>query len=139
MMELEPLLTRMIRNLADRVTGPLQFRLILQPAMALFFAVRDGVKDAREGSAPYFWRLFTQPERWREWLRIGWKSIGKVFLMAVAIDAIYQFIELRWFYPGEALVVAFILACIPYLLIRGPVNRIVQARKQRAAGLRRAA
>ena len=138
MMELDPL-TRMIENLANRVTGPLQFRLILQPAMALFFAFRDGIRDARQGTPPYFWRLFTQPERWREWLRSGWKSIGRVFLLAVIIDAIYQFIELRWFYPGEALVVAFVLACIPYLLICGPVNRIVRARLQRARGLRRAA
>ena len=50
----------------------------------------------------------------------------KVFIMAVLIDAVYQYIELSWFYPGEALIVAFILAFIPYLLIRGPVNRIAR-------------
>jgi hypothetical protein len=36
----------------------------------------------------------------------------------------YQFIVLRWFYPGEALITAFVLAFVLCLLIRGPVNRI---------------
>jgi hypothetical protein len=29
----------------------------------------------------------------------------------------------RWIYVGEALVVAAILAVIPHLFIRGPINR----------------
>jgi hypothetical protein len=43
------------------------------------------------------------------------------------------FIVLRWFYPGEALIVAFILACVPYLLLRGPVNRMGRRWQRRAA------
>jgi hypothetical protein len=48
----------------------------------------------------------------------------RVALLALWIDAIYQIIASQWFYPGEALLVAFPLAFVPYLLIRGPVNRI---------------
>ena len=47
---------------------------------------------------------------------------------AIVIDVVYQFIVFRWFYPGEALVVAFVLAIVPYLLVRGPVNRIARNR-----------
>jgi hypothetical protein len=54
------------------------------------------------------------------------EGVAKVFVMAVVIDVVYQYIVFRWFYPGEALFVAFILAFVPYLLIRGPVNRIVR-------------
>jgi hypothetical protein len=46
--------------------------------------------------------------------------------MAVTIDIIYQIINLRWFYPTEAVIVAVVLAFVPYLLIRGPVGRIVR-------------
>ena len=46
--------------------------------------------------------------------------------MAIVIDGIYQFIVCRWFYPGEAIITALILAFVPYLLIRGPVNRIAR-------------
>jgi hypothetical protein len=42
------------------------------------------------------------------------------------LDAVYQYIALRWFYPGEAVLVAIILAIIPYLLVRGPVDRIAR-------------
>ena len=37
---------------------------------------------------------------------------------------IYEFITVRWFYPGEAVVVALVLAIVPYLMLRGLVNRL---------------
>jgi hypothetical protein len=52
--------------------------------------------------------------------------VAKVFIMAVVIDFIYQLIVFRWFYPGQAVIVAVVLAIVPFLLIRGPVNRIVR-------------
>ena len=116
--------TRVMENLVGRVHGPMSFRLILQPLMAAFFAFRDGRKDAQEGRAPYFWALFTRPEHRRELFREGWKSVGKIFIIALVLDAVYQYITVRWFYPGEALVTAAVLALVPYLALRGPVNRL---------------
>jgi hypothetical protein len=121
---------RVGEQLVARVTGPMKFRLVLQPAMAIFFAVRGGLKDAREGQPAYFWGLFTDPAERKAALKDGWKSVGKVFILAIVLDAIYQFIALRWFYPGEAVVVAIILAIIPYLLVRGPVNRIARRNRK---------
>ena len=123
---MEDLFTRLWENLIGRIGGPMSFRLILQPAMAIFFAVRDGLKDARTGRPAYFWSLFTEPAHRREFLHEGWKAVARVFIFALLMDAVYQFIVLRWFYPGEALIVAFILAFLPYLAIRGPVNRIAR-------------
>ena len=51
--------------------------------------------------------------------------VARVFVFAVVMDAIYQYIVLRWF-TGEALNVAFILTFLPYLLLRGLVNRIAR-------------
>ena len=59
-------------------------------------------------------------------LRNGWKSVGKIFIVALVLDAIYQFVTVKWFYPGEALVVALVLAIVPYLLLRGPINRLIR-------------
>jgi len=126
---MDELLTRVFENLIGRVGGPLSFRLLLQPAMAILFAIRDGRKDAREGRVPYFWAIFTQPLHRQELLHEGWKAVGKVFVIATVIDLVYQLIALRWIYPGEALLVAFLLACIPYLFIRGPVNRLVRQKQ----------
>jgi len=121
---MEDIVTRFFEHLVGRVHGPMDFRLILQPLMAVIFAIRDGRKDAREGRVPYFWSLFTEPQHRSEQLRNGWKSVGKIFIFAIILDAIYQFIVVRWFYPGEAVAVALILAIIPYVLLRGPANRL---------------
>jgi hypothetical protein len=117
---------RGIEHLIDRVTGPLHFRLLLQPLMAVIYGVVDGLKDARTDKAPYFWALFTSPLHRQEIVKDGWKSIGKVFMLAVVLDVAYQIVELHFVYPGEAIIVAVVLAILPYLLIRGPVTRIAR-------------
>ena len=120
---MEELLTRVWTDLVGRVSGPLSFRLFLQPAMAIFFGVRDGLKDAREGRPAYFWAVFTDPAHRRELLREGWKSVAKVFVLALVLDTVYQVIVFRWVYVLEALIMATVLALVPYLSVRGPVNR----------------
>jgi hypothetical protein len=136
---MDPIVTRIAHNMVERVTGPMKFRLLLQPAMATFFAIRGGLQDAKECKPPYFWGLFTDKGERESMLKDGWKSIGKVFILAIVLDVVYQLIEHRWtVYPGEAILVAIILAIVPYLLIRGPVNRIVCEKrkvvKERLAG-----
>ena len=121
---MDEIVTRFFENLVGRVHGPMNFRLLLQPLMAVLFAIRDGRKDGREGRLPYFWALFSERGHRRDLLRHGWKSVGKIFIAALIIDAIYQFITVRWFYPGEAVVTAVMLAIIPYLMLRGLANRL---------------
>jgi hypothetical protein len=126
---MEHLLTRIWENLGLRISGPLKLRLVLQPAMAFFFAIRSGLRDARDGKPAYFWALFTDVGERRAMLRDGWKSVGRLFIFAMVVDVIYQYIVQRWVYPGEAVLVAMILAIVPYLIVRGPVNRIARRRR----------
>ena len=42
------------------------------------------------------------------------------------MDAIYQIIVLKRFYPAEAVIVALLFAFVPYVIIRGPVARIAR-------------
>jgi hypothetical protein len=53
------------------------------------------------------------------------QDLGKLFLVAVALDVIYQIIALRWFYPVQTLIVVLMVALIPYVVVRGLTNRIV--------------
>lgn len=124
---MDELLARVWENLAGRFGGPMSFRLVLQPAVAGILAVRAGLQDARTGRPPYDWAVLTDPLHRRDLLREGWKAIAKVFVMAVIIDVVYQLMVLGRIYPFEALLMAFLLACVPYLLIRGPVNRLMRA------------
>jgi hypothetical protein len=118
------MLTRIADNMVSRVTGPMKFRLVLQPLMAAFFAVRAGLKDARTGRPPYFWSMLTNKGHREAMIKDGWKSVGKIFILALVLDVIYQLIEIHFVYPGEALIVAFVLAIVPYLILRGIVTRI---------------
>lgn len=117
---------RIVENMTDRVSGPLKFRLLVQPVMAVIFAIRSGLLDAKSGKPPYFWALATSPEHRGDMLKDGWKSVGKVFLLALILDVVYQIIVQRFVYPGEAIVVALALAILPYLLVRGLVTRIAR-------------
>ena len=124
---MEDVWTRFITDLTGRLTGPLTIRLFLQPAVAAFLAVRDGLKDARAGRPPHFWRMVTGPSDARK--RRAKETLGAVatvFIMAVVVDGLYQIRVLRWFYPVEAMVTAVILAIVPYLALRGTVNRIAR-------------
>jgi hypothetical protein len=120
--------TRVGEQLMARVSGPMHFRLVLQPGMAAVFAVISGLKDARMGKPPYFWTLITHPAQDKEMLKEGWKSIGRVFILALVLDAIYQGIVLHFFYAGEAIIVAIILAIVPYIILRGIVTRLARKR-----------
>ena len=102
----------------------MNLRLLVQPLAAAVFAVRAGLRDAREGRPPFFWALAYNPGHRRVMLREGWKDIAKVFVAALVLDVAYQVIRLNTVYPGEAIVVAFLLAVVPYLLLRAPVTRL---------------
>ncbi|MFZ0711284.1 MAG: hypothetical protein WAM53_14695 [Terrimicrobiaceae bacterium] len=52
---------------------------------------------------------------------------SSVFVFALILDVICQFVVFRWVYPGETLLVATVLGNVPYLLVRGPVNRIASS------------
>jgi len=123
------MILRGLTNLAVRVGGPMTFRIILQPLMASIFAFRDGLKDARENRPPYLWTLITDPSQRTGLLHQGWKSVGRVFILAIVMDVIYQLIVVGWIYPLEMIAIAILLAVVPYLLIRGPINRLVRSRQ----------
>lgn len=123
---MEEFWTRIYEHLMDRATGPMKFRILMQPAIAIFFATRDGLRDARNGHLPYFWSLLVDKEHRGQELHDGWKGIGKVFVIALVLDVVYQLFVQKTLYPGEMLIVAFFLAIVPYVLLRGLVTRIAR-------------
>ena len=123
---------RITGDLIARISGPMKFRLVLQPLMAVIFAIRAGRADAAAGRPPYFWSLLSNPATRTAMLKDGWKSVGKVFVLAFVLDAVYQIVVSRFVYPGEAFMAASMLALVPYLVVRGLVTRL--ARRTREHG-----
>lgn len=130
-MPMHDFFTRVWTDLIGRVEGPMKFRLVLQPLMACLLGIRAGVRDAREGKLPFLWVLMFHPECRRDTLRQAWKDTSKILALAVILDVVYQIGVLRMVYPGEAIIVAVILAVIPYSLLRPVINRLVRRRQVR--------
>jgi len=114
---------RIWRNLVDRPSGPMSFRFILQPSMAAIAAIYDGLKDARRNRTPYFSTILWNPQKRVGRLREGLNAIARIMLLCIAMDAIYQVLALDTFHPSEAVIVALLLAFLPYVVIRGSVTR----------------
>ena len=70
----------------------------------------------------------SDPAQRADLIKDGWKSVGKVFVLALVLDVVYQIIASRFVYPGEAIIVAFVLAIVPYLILRGLVTRLTGKR-----------
>lgn len=133
---MEDLLARFFGNLLGRVHGPLTFRLLMQPTMAVILAIRAGLNDARAGRPAYGWALITGADGRRHLLREAWRAVATVFLVAVLIDVVYQLLVFQWVYPLETAAVAALLAFVPYLLVRGPANRLATRWLKTKPGLR---
>ena len=116
--------SRAVTELLGRSSGPLHFRLVMQPIVSIILAVRAGLRDAREGRPAFLWTILTDKSSRQEFLRSGWKDISKIFLIAMVLDTIYQAIALHRFSLIQALIVAIVVAVIPYALVRGPARRI---------------
>ena len=119
-------LARGVAQLAERVDGPLRFRLVVMPTVVTILAILADRRDAREGRPARLGAFFMDRTERRRLFRSGIKDIGRVFLVAVVLDTTYQLLVLRWLYPGQVLIVAVVCAVVPYVLVRGPITRIVR-------------
>jgi TRAP-type C4-dicarboxylate transport system permease large subunit len=127
-------LTRIWRSLLARPGGPMTFRFLLQPAMAGLAAWRDGVADARLDRTPYLSTVLFRADRRGSRIWEGVLSTSKILILGAVMDVIYQALVLGEFYPGEAAIVAVLLAFVPYALLRGPIGRVARlwmARRRR--------
>ena len=127
-------LTRGFRQLIERADGPLHFRLVVMPIMASIFAVLGDWRDAREGRPAPLGAFFRDSVERQRLLRMAVKDVWRVFAMAVLMDTIYQLWVFKWLYPVQLLIVAFACAVVPYVLVRGPITRIVRLLIHRRSG-----
>ena len=129
MTTMEDFLTQRFGDIIGRIHGPMNVRIYIQLLVAVFLAIRAGLRDAREGNPPYFWALAFNPEHRRDLLHGGWKDIAKLFAAALALDVVYQIIVLHMVYPIESVIVAILLAVVPYLVVRALVTRLFGKKK----------
>ncbi len=70
--------------------------------------------------------MLTDPQRRFQLLHEGWRGARTPFLVAIALDCVYQLVIQGFIYPLELLFTATLLALVPYALLRGPFNRFAR-------------
>lgn len=125
-MEFQDFLNRFWTDLISRPSGPYAFRFTFQPIMAAVVAILNGIKDAKTGRPPYFWTILSDPSRRERRLEEGLKATTRILLLGFALELLYQLKVFGTFHLGEAIVVVFFLAFLPYLVVRGPADRIAR-------------
>jgi hypothetical protein len=113
-------------HLFARAGGPLNFRLVVMPTVVTVLAILADRRDAREGRPAPLGAFIRDPVERRRLFRSALTDIGRVFIVAVVLDTVYQLWVFRWVYPGEVVVVAVACAIVPYVLVRGPIIRLVR-------------
>ena len=123
---IQDIVLRQWNDFVVRLSGPMSFRFILQPLMAIAIAIRGGMRDARQGRPPTFWAVLTDPQHRGDRLREAIREIWRVLALGLVMDLIYQITQFKTFYPVEATIVVLGCALLPYLIARGIVNRVVR-------------
>ena len=124
-------LKQTLEHILGRMSGPMWLRIIIQPLVSFIIGLRAGIRDAHTGKPPFGWAVLSGHTQRRALLKQGWKDIARVFIASIVLDLIYQISVLRWIYPLQAVFVATLLASLPYVLARGPANRLVKLWRSR--------
>jgi hypothetical protein len=119
-------ITRGWENLLGRLSGPMSFRFLMQPAVAIFFALRAGIRDAQENKPTFLGCALSNPGSWRARMRLSWKDVGTVFVVALILDSIYQIVVQGGIFTLELLITATALALVPYMIFRDLVARVAK-------------
>jgi len=128
-----------IQELLGRSSGPLHLRLLIQPIVASVLAIKAGLRDARAGDPPFLWAVYNQPRERRRLIRTAWHHIAKLFVLAFLIDVVYQVFVLNSFHFLQSLIVAIVVAVVPYVLLRGTITRLAWKKSKKAPPASRAA
>jgi hypothetical protein len=123
---LDETIARGWENLVGRLGGPMSFRLLIQPAVAAFFAIRAGVNDARQNNPTFLGCALSNPASWRARMRLSWKDVGTVFIVALILDSIYQIVAHAGIFTLELLITATVLSLVPYMVLRDLVARVAR-------------
>jgi hypothetical protein len=122
-----------VNDLVARLTGPLHFRFILQPSIAIFLGIRDGLMDAKAGTPPFIYDLIFRPQNRRRQLAAAFHKLLTPIIVATVLDAIAQYLIFRHVRPLHALLVGMFVMGLPYSVARGITNRIASRRRKTAA------
>jgi hypothetical protein len=115
------------------INGPGGFRFFIQPSIAIFLGIRDGMQDAKTGKihvAP--WLLLPHGKRDTRFTN-ALETILIPLLMGTVLDLVYVYLILRKINPMLSIFVGVMLLGLPYIVSHDLSRTIAIHRKKRAA------
>ena len=94
------------------------FRFYLQPTMASIAALHDGIRDARFGHKAFFWTVALDPTKRGGPAARGTPVDGAHRALGSQHGRDLPAPVLHRFYPVEAVLMAILLAVVPYFVFR---------------------
>jgi len=122
-----------IDGIIARFTGPLHFRFIVQPIIAVILAMRDGRLDAKAGTPPFVLSFIVCPSQRSRLFRNAFHAVLIPVIVGIIADAIAQFMIFHHVRPIPAILVGTGVIGLPYAVARGLTNRVLSARYRRKA------
>ena len=104
--------------------GKFQFRLVLQPLIAIFLGLRIGIRDAKAGDRPFFMALAHGDRGRASLIKHAARDAIIPFTVAVIIDSILQQLINHRIRPLASLIVGGLLVFLPFLIVRALTNRV---------------
>jgi hypothetical protein len=120
-----------LNEIVERITGPLRFRFIVQPVIAVLLGMRDGRLDAKAGSPPYVLDLLIHPEHRGGLFSSAGGTLLTPVIVGTVLDAIAQYLIFESIRPLQAVVTGTVVMALPYAVSRGVVNRFITRKKRR--------
>ncbi|HTL34184.1 MAG TPA: hypothetical protein VL326_13735 [Kofleriaceae bacterium] len=111
-------------GLRDVATGRGQFRLVLQPLVAILLGVRFGISDAKAGNEPFVSRVLVTSGHRAALLKQALNNILIPFTVAVVLDGVLQYLTLGRVRISAAIVMGLLLIAAPFLISRSFANRL---------------
>jgi hypothetical protein len=125
---------KVVEGIVARVVGPMSFRFIMQPAIAVLLGIRDGRLDAKAGTPPYIFDLVFKPEDRHRAISSALQSLLTPVIVGTVLDAIAQFLIFQRIHLLPALLVGAFVMGVPYSLARGISNRVITAMRKDTSG-----
>jgi protein-S-isoprenylcysteine O-methyltransferase Ste14 len=131
---MQDILARGWADLLARLDGPMHFRFVVQPLVAMLLGARAGTRDARAGEPPFLRAILRFSERRSQRIKDALRDVANLLLVAAVLDSAYQIAVHRGIFLLELLITVAVLAVLPYLLVRSPMARLAPAKGAAALG-----
>ncbi len=114
----------MIDYLREMWSGAGHTRVFIQPLLAIFLGLLDGIRDHKQGVPPFVVSLFRKPATDRRTeLKVTLRRILVPLTITVAASIAFQYINSHRVHFLVALAYAVLFVAIPYGVARGLANR----------------